>query len=61
MATKSKFPDKANDLEILPDAWERFERAVDTVIKSGHRQRPKADPKACPASRRRVRKVESQV
>lgn len=26
---------------ILPDAWERFERAVDTVIKSGpkHRQR----------------------
>ncbi|WPP05931.1 hypothetical protein [Methylocella tundrae] len=30
-AAKPESPDS----EILPDAWERFERAVDVVIKSG--------------------------
>jgi hypothetical protein len=56
MATKSKSPDKANDLEILPDAWERFERAVDAAVKSGpkHRVTPKA--KERPASKGRVHK-----
>lgn len=36
MVPKTKTPSKAEgDLEIVPDAWERFERAVDVVIKSG--------------------------
>jgi len=62
MAIKSKTPDKANDLEILPDAWERFERAVDTVIKSGpqHRQRPKVDRER-PASKGRAHKGKSRT
>jgi hypothetical protein len=48
--------------ELHPDAWERFERAVDTVIKSGpmHRQRPKDDRKERPASKGRVHKWKSR-
>jgi hypothetical protein len=30
----SKAPGKASDIELHPDAWERFERAVDVVAKS---------------------------
>jgi hypothetical protein len=32
---------KPDDIELVPDAWNRFERAVDTVSKSGplHRTR----------------------
>lgn len=32
------------EVELVPDAWERFERAVDTVSKSGpqHRQKERA-------------------
>jgi hypothetical protein len=61
MAAKAKSAGKAkDDLEILPDAWERFERAVDTVIKSGpqHRQRPH---KERPASKGRVHKGKSRA
>jgi hypothetical protein len=63
MATKSKSPDKASDLEIVPDAWERFERAVDTVIKSGpqHRQRAHDERKERPASKGRVHKGKSRA
>lgn len=40
MVEKSKSTGKAKDnLEIVPDAWARFERAVDTVIKSGPQHR----------------------
>jgi hypothetical protein len=48
----------ANDAEILPDAWERFERAVDVVIKSGpkHRQRTQDERKERLASKGRVHK-----
>lgn len=61
MPEKSKSTGKAKDdldLEILPDAWERFERAVDTVIKSGpqHRQWPHDERKERPASKGRVHK-----
>lgn len=28
------------DADIHPDAWDRFERAVDTVMKSGPKHRP---------------------
>jgi hypothetical protein len=60
---KTKPTGKAkDDLEILPDAWERFERAVDTVIKSKpiHRQGPKVDRKERPASKGRVHKGKSR-
>lgn len=40
MAAKAKSAGKAkDDLEIVPDAWERFESAVDLVIKSGPKHR----------------------
>jgi hypothetical protein len=60
---KTKSSGKAkDDLEILPDAWERFERAVDKVIKSGpmHRQRPQDARKERPASKGRVHKGKSR-
>ena len=40
------------ELELDPDAWERFERAVGLVIKSGpkHRQRPHNERKERPPS-----------
>ncbi len=35
---------KPEEIETEPDAWERFERAVDAVVKSGpkHRVTPKS-------------------
>jgi hypothetical protein len=58
MAVKSKTLNKTNDLELVPDAWERFERAVDTVIKSGpmHRQQNHDARKERPASKGSVHK-----
>lgn len=47
MADKAKSAGKAkDDLEIVPDAWERFERAVDSAVKGGpmHRQARKERP-----------------
>ena len=32
-------------IELMPDAWERFERAVGTVVKSGPKHRPARKPK----------------
>ena len=64
MAGKSKSTGKAkDDLEIVPDSWERFERAVDAAVKSGpkHRQRPKIDRKERPASKGRVHKGKSRA
>jgi hypothetical protein len=34
-------PKKAKDVEIVPDAWGRFERAVDVVAKSPPQHRVK--------------------
>ena len=34
---------KANEIESQSDAWEQFERAVDTVVKAPPRHRTKAD------------------
>lgn len=44
--------------DIYPDSWERFERAVDVVIKTGpkHRQAPVAKLKERPPSKGRVHK-----
>ncbi len=65
MASKPKLTGKAEgDLEIVPDAWERFEQAVDVVIKSGpkHRQGPIVKPnKERPPSKGRVHKGRSRV
>lgn len=64
MADKAKAAGKAkDDLEIVPDAWERFERAVDAAVKSGpkHRQRPKVDRKERPSSKGRVHKGKSRA
>jgi hypothetical protein len=38
-------PKKTNDLELHPDAWQRFERAVDVVAKSPPQHRTKSKPK----------------
>jgi hypothetical protein len=37
---------KAEQPEFLPDAWERFEKAVSTVAKSGPKHRPAKPEKA---------------
>jgi hypothetical protein len=31
---------KTEEIELVPDAWERFEKAVATVAKSGPKHRP---------------------
>ena len=40
----------ASKIELEPDAWSRFERAVDVVVKSPpqHRVKPKAKQKPSP-------------
>jgi hypothetical protein len=35
--------------EILPDAWERFERAVDAAVKSGPKHKVRKDQTKPPA------------
>jgi hypothetical protein len=39
---------KPDDIELIPDAWERFERAVDGVVKGGpqHRSASRKQSKA---------------
>jgi hypothetical protein len=41
------------DPELHPDAWARFERAVDMVAKSPPQHRTKANPKARPSKKRK--------
>jgi hypothetical protein len=50
---------KPRDIEELPDAWERFEKAFDTVMKATPKPRsavPTPKPKERPASKGRVHK-----
>ena len=49
---------KSDDLKDRPGAWERFERAVDVVLKSGpkHRQAQSVKQKERPPSKGRVHK-----
>jgi hypothetical protein len=50
---------KPQDIEVYPDAWERFEKAFDTVMKAKPKPRsaaPTPKPKERPASKRRVLK-----
>ena len=49
---------KPKVLGTLPDAWERFERGLEVVIKAKPAHRP---AKARPASKGRVRKGKSRA
>jgi hypothetical protein len=49
---KDKPKPKAGETEELPDAWERFEKAFDTVMKAAPKPRS-SKPKERPASRER--------
>jgi hypothetical protein len=59
---KTKPPKDARDIEVLPDAWERFERAVDVVMKSPpkHQSAPLRKPKERPATKGRVHRAKSR-
>jgi hypothetical protein len=49
---KQKPKPKADEIEELPDAWERFERAFDTVMKAKPKPMPAKKPRRAPAPKR---------
>ena len=52
---KAKAKPKPDKIEELPDAWERFERAFDTVMKASPKPMPakkKASPSPKPRGKR---------
>lgn len=51
---------KEPEIELRPDGWERFGKAVDAAVKSGPKHRPPPKPKERPASKGRVRKGKSR-
>jgi hypothetical protein len=53
MAAIKKSP--AKEIELEPDAWQRFERAVDVVVKSPPQHREKPKRKARKVGKRRVK------
>jgi hypothetical protein len=61
--SKKELDTKESEIEFHSNAWARFERAVDTVIKHGpmHRQRPHDARKERPASKGRVHKGKSRA
>jgi hypothetical protein len=48
MVAPKKSAPRGNDVELHPDAWQRFERAVGVVAKSPpqHREKPKRKRRA---------------
>jgi hypothetical protein len=42
----AKAPHQNKQIELEPDAWQRFERAVDVVAKSPPQHRAKTGPKS---------------
>jgi hypothetical protein len=54
MAKTPKKP-KDNDIETVPDAWERFEKAIDTVTRTAPKPH-KQDEKKGGARRKRAPK-----
>lgn len=58
MAKPPKRDKPSTEIELRPDGWERFEKAVDAAAKSGARHRP---AKTRPASKGRVRKGKSRA
>jgi hypothetical protein len=52
---KEKPKPKVNEIEELPDAWERFEKAFDTVMKAKPKPAParkKSLPSRAPSGKR---------
>jgi hypothetical protein len=49
----TKSPKKPDEIEAVPDAWERFERAVDIGVKTPpmHREPPKPKRKKKPSKK----------
>jgi hypothetical protein len=61
---EQKPPPNPRDIEELPDAWERFEKAFDTVMKAKPKPRsaaPTPKPKERPASKGRVHKGKTRT
>jgi hypothetical protein len=50
---KTKPKREAAEIELHPDAWERFEKAVDVVMKSPPKHRTAKDRESLPKSRRK--------
>jgi hypothetical protein len=49
---KEKPKPKPDEIEELPDAWERFEKAFDTVMKAKPKPKPKPAKKTSPSRAR---------
>jgi hypothetical protein len=46
------------EIELRPDGWERFEKAVDAAVKGGPRHRVKPSQKSRGGSKREPRRTE---
>jgi hypothetical protein len=55
-AGRKNNPAQKGELELLPDAWARFERAVDVVAKSPPQHRVKAKKRKQSKTRRGTKK-----
>jgi len=51
---------KATEVELMPDAWPRFERFIREVAKAGPRHRP-SKTKTRSVSRGRIRKGKTDI
>jgi hypothetical protein len=49
---KEKPKPKVDEIEELPDAWERFERAFDTVMKAKPKPMPATKTRRAPSPKR---------
>jgi len=49
------------EIELRPDGWERFVRAVHAAAKSGPKHKPAPKPKERPASKGRVHKGKTKA
>jgi len=54
-----KKPQAQKEIELEPDAWQRFERAVDVVSKSPPQHRTKPAKKARPKKKKSGKSVKS--
>jgi hypothetical protein len=57
---KKKTTPRSPDIEVEPDAWERFKAGLHAMVKAGPQHRV-AKPKTLPAGKGRVRKGKSNV
>lgn len=55
-ASPKKKPTKVEAVELVPDAWPRFERLIKQAAKIGPQPRVAKKPKTGGASKKRVRK-----